>query len=72
MSREKSRLTGELDSLRKRLEELEGKAKTEFDCTVEQLPELITGFDEATEKSLTKAEISLGLKQPEVDGDSLT
>ena len=58
---------------------MEGKCKTEFDCTVEQLPELITDFDAETEKSITKAEVILGIKkapavevdEAEVDEDAL-
>jgi hypothetical protein len=61
-------LTGELDSLRKRLEEVEAKCKTEFDCTVEQLPQLIADFDAEAEKSIVKAETILGIK-PESDED---
>ena len=72
ISREKSRLSGELDSLTKRLEELEVKTKEEYDCTIDQLPQLKADFDVHSEESLNKAETILGIKSEESDQDSLT
>ena len=75
LSQEKSRLTGELDSYRKRLSEEEEKCTKEFECGVAELPVLIADFKTEAENSLAKAEYILGLrtdepiekiKQPEV------
>ena len=62
-SSKKSRLTGELETHRKRLTELEERSKTEFECTVEDLPEVIAGFKNEAEKALQQAEVTLGLRE---------
>jgi predicted nucleic acid-binding Zn-ribbon protein len=70
LSKEKSRLTGELDSHKKRLSEIEKKVKDEFQCGIDQLPALITEFGNEAEKSLCEAEVILGLRTAE-DTDAL-
>lgn len=54
---------GELDSQKKRQEELEKKCKEDFDCAVGDLPALIDGFKMEADKSVTKAEVMLGMKE---------
>ena len=56
---------GELDSQKKRQEELEKKCKEDFDCAVGDLPGLIDGFKTEADKSVTKAEVMLGMKEGE-------
>ena len=63
LSREKSRITGELGALQNQLQELGSKCKNDFDCNIEELPEFITQLKIEAEKSLSNAEIILGLKQ---------
>lgn len=64
LSKEKSRLTGELDSQKKRLAEIEKKCKDEFDCEIDALPALITELESESEKSLAESEVILGLRVP--------
>ena len=63
MSREKSRLTGELDSHKKRLSEEEAKCQQEFECGISELPVLIENFKTEAENSLSNAEYILGLRE---------
>ena len=63
LSKEKSRLTGELDSHKKRLEEIEKRCKDEFSCEIDQLPEMIVAMESEAEKSLLEAEVILGLRK---------
>jgi len=62
LSREKSRLMGELDSMRKRLAEEEEKCKKDFNCDVKELPEIINKLKSEAESCLSKAECMLGLR----------
>ena len=63
LSREKSRLTGELDSHKKRLAELESKCKSEFDCTIEELPGIAENLKTQAQEYIAQAEVILGLKE---------
>ena len=63
LSREKSRLTGELDSHKKRLAELEKKCKAEFDCTIEELPNVAAGLESQAAEFIAEAEAILGLRE---------
>ena len=71
LTQEKSRIAGELDALKKRQSELESKCKEEFDCNVEELPELIKQLSEEAEKSLSDAEKILGLREGEPESESV-
>jgi len=62
MSREKSRITGELGALKKRLDEMEAKCRKDFDCGVEELPALITQFKAEAKKAISNAEAILESK----------
>lgn len=66
MSQDQSRLTGEKNTHEKILAELEKRCKDEFQCGIDQMPELIAGFDEQAVKSLDTLEIVLGIRQEEV------
>ena len=66
VDREKSRISGELGSHKKRQEELSEKCKKDFDCKVDELPGLVKDLEEQAEKSLEQAEIVLGIKEGEV------
>ena len=63
LAREKSRITGELGALQNQLKDLETKCKTDFDCTIGDLPEFISQLKTEAETALSNAEIILGLKQ---------
>ena len=72
-------MTGELDSHKKRLAELETKCKSEFDCTIEELPDIAEGLKAEAQKFIVEAENILDLRKSGgeqefrcVDGDSLT
>ena len=63
LSREKSRLTGEQGALQNQLKELEGKCKTDFDCTIDALPEFITQLKTEAEAAIINAEVILGIRE---------
>ena len=63
-------MTGELDSQRKRLTEEEAKCQTEFECGIQELPNLIEGFKTEAENSLANAEVILGLREGEVPNEA--
>ena len=63
LSREKSRITGELGALQNQLKDLETKCKADFDCTISELPEFIITLKTEAETALSNAEVILGLKQ---------
>lgn len=63
VSRENSRLTGELDSQRKRLNEEAAKCQKDFNCQKKELPSLITSLKETAEKQMATAEYVLGLRE---------
>lgn len=69
VDREKSRISGELGSHKKRQGELAKKCKDEFDCKVEELPELVKDLEEQAEKSLQQAEVVLGLREGEAEDE---
>jgi predicted nucleic acid-binding Zn-ribbon protein len=83
LSREKSRLSGELGALEKQKKDLEDKCVQEFDCDISELPEMIDAFMTEAEVALNNAEVILGLKvgtiqkvvtktkQSDVDEDSM-
>jgi len=58
-------LTGELDSHKKRLAELENKCKSEFDCTIEELPGIAENLKAQAQEYIAQAETILGLKESE-------
>jgi len=63
-------LTGELDSHKKRLSELEKKCKAEFDCKIDELPAIITSFETEAQRTKEEAEVILGLR--EASGEQAT
>jgi len=67
VDREKSRVSGELGTHKKRQEELAGKCKEEFDCKVDEIPKLVDDLMDVSTKSLEQAEIVLGLKEGKVE-----
>ena len=66
VDREKSRISGELTTHKKRQEELAQKCKAEFECEVDELPKLASELREHAEDSLKEAEVVLGLREGEV------
>lgn len=70
VDREKSRIAGELGTHKKRQEELQKKCKEEFDCKIEELPALVKDLNKQAEKSLSQAEIVLGLKEGDVEPEA--
>jgi hypothetical protein len=63
-------LTGELDSQRKRLSEEETKCQADFECGINELPDIIVGFKDESEGALVRAEITLGLREGEMPAEA--
>lgn len=63
VSQKNSRLTGEANTLHKRLDEISGKCKAEFDSSVEELPGLVQQLNEEFDTRTANAEAILGLNQ---------
>lgn len=59
MSREKSRVSGELDAARRRYEETEKKCKETFDCTPAELPAIREQMTEEGRRLVEEAEAVL-------------
>ena len=70
VTRRKERLSGELDAKKKRVEELEQKARDQFECEVEEIPDIVEKLDAEATEALKKAEAMLGLGQAD-DEDAL-
>jgi len=68
LTKERSRLAGELGAVQKRLAELEAKCKAEFECSVEELPALVEQMKAEAEEALVKAEDILGIGTRESEG----
>jgi predicted nuclease with TOPRIM domain len=65
LTKERSRIAGELGAVQKRLEELEKKCQAEFECKVDELPALVAQMEDEAEKALSQAEQILGLVEQE-------
>ena len=52
-----------MGALKKQLEDLESKCKTDFECAIEDLPAFIQQLKEEAETALANAEIILGMRQ---------
>ena len=59
VSREKSRISGELDAARRRYEETERKCKETFDCAPSELPAIREQMTEEGRKLVEEAEAVL-------------
>lgn len=62
LSREKSRLTGELGALQTQLRDLESRCQVDFACTIADLPGFITQLETEAETAQVNAEIILGMR----------
>jgi len=73
LSKESSRIAGELDALKKRCAELEKRCKDEFECSAAELPGVVRQMREVAEAAVTNAEVGLGLRESEesVEQDAL-
>ena len=67
LTKEKSRIAGEIGALEKQLLEIETKCKTDFGCDVLGLPVLITELREESEAEIVEAEIILGLREKPIE-----
>lgn len=56
LARTKERLGGVLETKRARVEELEKKARDEFDCEVAEIPDLVEKLDAEATEALEKVE----------------
>lgn len=63
LSKESSRLSGELGAVKKRCEEVESKCQTEFGCSTAELPGVIEQMRQTADATLAEVEISLGLRE---------
>jgi len=61
LAREKSRIMGELNTVKKRLEELQQRCKTDFECEIEELPSLIMSLENESTEGKNKAKSLLGI-----------
>ena len=61
----KERLCGILETKRARAQELEAKAKKDFDCEIDEIPDLVERLDKEAEEALAKAERLLTPKEEE-------
>jgi len=62
LAREKSRITGELNTVKKRLDELRKKCQAEYECGVEELPSLIQSLEQEAIEGKNKAKSLLGIE----------
>ena len=69
VDREKSRISGELGTHKKRQQELSKKCKDEFECDIDELPKLVEGLNKQAEESLQQAEIVLGMREGTVKSE---
>ena len=63
LSREKSRLTGEQGALQNQIKDLETKCKTDFDCSIDDLPGFIAQLKTEAETAIVNAEVILGIRE---------
>ena len=63
LSREKSRITGEMGALQSQLKELEAKCSADFSCGIAELPDFIKRLESEAEAALANAEAILGIKK---------
>lgn len=55
-SRRKTRLEGQMDGHQRRLTELKEKCREEYECEIDELPDLISKLDAEAEEAISKAE----------------
>ena len=67
MTRTKERLSGILETKKARVEELEQKAREDFDCEVADIPDMVEKLDTEATEALEKAEAML--TPPETEDD---
>jgi len=70
LTRTKERLSGVVETKKARVEELEAKARKDFDCEVADIPDLVEKLDKEAEEALAKAEKMLAPKEPESEEES--
>lgn len=56
LSKRKERLSGVLETKKAQVDELEKKAREEFDCEVDEIPDLVEKLDAEATAALEKAE----------------
>ena len=61
VTQKNSRLTGELNTLRKRMDEIGEKCKAEFECGIDQIPDLVQKLNEEADTRTASAEQILGM-----------
>ena len=54
--RKKERLSGQLETCRKRVDELEKRCREEFECEPSELPKMIDDLNKEAEEAVSKAE----------------
>lgn len=70
LSRAKERLSGVLETKKARVAELEEKARKDFDCEIDEIPDLVEQLDSEATAALEKAEKMLAEESDE-DEDAL-
>ena len=69
LGRTKERLSGVLETRTARVEELEKKARDDFDCEVSDIPDLVEKLDAEATQALEKAERLLGKEPAEEEAE---
>jgi hypothetical protein len=70
LTRTKERLNGTLEAKKARVKELEDKARKDFDCEIDEIPDLVEKLDAEATAALEKAEKLLeSHSAPEDDDD---
>ena len=61
VTQKNSRLTGEMNTLRKRMDEIGEKCQAEFECGIDQIPDLVQKLNEEADTRTASAEQTLGV-----------
>lgn len=67
----KERLNGVLETKRARVQELEEKARNDFGCEIEDIPDLVEKLDKEAQEALEKAERLLAPQKEEEDAEDV-
>lgn len=56
IARRKERLSGVLETRKSRVQELEEQARSDFDCEIDEIPDVVEQLNQKAEEALAKAE----------------
>jgi flagellar capping protein FliD len=61
LGKQKERLNGELETYRRRMDEIEDECKKEFNVSIDDLPAMVQKLEDDAEKAIVEAEKILGI-----------